>query len=366
MTLTTLLTTAATMKASDLHIFVGKRPIVRVSGQLTELSDQPVLTNALAQELSFAVLSAHQKEVFTETRELDLSYEIEGIGRFRINMFWEKGNVGLVARLIPEVVPSMEEIHLPQIAFDFTKKKDGLILITGPAGSGKSTTLASMINGINMDRGENIITLEDPIEFLFHPQKSIIKQRQLGQDMLSFQESLKYVLRQDPNIIMVGEMRDLETIAATITLAETGHLVFATLHTYNAAQTISRIIDVFPPSQQQQIRLQLSTTLQGIVSQRLLTKAGGGRVAVREVLVNTPAISTLIRDNKIQQIQSMIQTGADEGMMTMDQSLREMYESGAITEEDARAYATNPESVFNGQVKESATKKSKRMPMYMF
>lgn len=343
MTLTQLLTYAQQNKASDLHLYVGKRPIVRIGGRLQEIEKHDVLTSEMTQELAYGVLTPLQQKIFDEVKELDVSHEIDGIGRFRINLMWEKNTIGLIARLIPVVIPTMDELTLPPVAQDFIKMKSGLVLITGPAGSGKSTTLASMIDAINMGRGENIITLEDPIEFLFTPQKSIIRQRQLGQDMRAFSESLKYVLRQDPNVIMVGEMRDLETIAATITLAETGHLVFATLHTFSAAQTISRIVDVFPPEQQTQIRLQLATTLKGIISQRLVVTGNEQRIAVREVLLNTPAVATLIRENKLQQIETILQTSGGVGMCTMDHSVKELYKTGVINKDEATSYMAHPD-----------------------
>ncbi len=345
MTLNQLLTYAQQHAASDLHLYVGKRPIIRAGGRLREIEEQDVLTPGSVQDLAYSVLTPMQREFFDDGKELDVSHEIEGVGRFRINLMWEKNSVGLVARLIPVDIPTMDDLHIPEAAQNFINMKNGLVLITGPAGCGKSTTLASMIDAINNNRGENIITLEDPIEFLFTPNKSIIRQRQLGQDMRSFSESLKYVLRQDPNVIMVGEMRDLETIAATITLAETGHLVFATLHTFSAAETISRIVDVFPPSQQTQIRLQLATTLKGVVSQRLVVTQNEQRIAVREVLLNTPAVATLIRENKLQQIETVLQTNAGKGMCTMDTSVKDLYKKGLISHDEALSYMVHPETL---------------------
>ncbi|MFH0873862.1 MAG: type IV pilus twitching motility protein PilT [Candidatus Komeilibacteria bacterium] len=331
---------ASERKASDLHLIVGKPPILRVDGELKIISDMPVIKKADMESLLLSIITDTQKEKFLKERELDVSYELGGYSRYRINLHFEKDNMGMVARVISNVIPSMEELEMPPVALDMISKPQGLILVTGPTGCGKSTTLAAMIQRINDTRFANIITLEDPIEFIHAPIKSIIKQRQLGTDMISFGSALKHVLRQDPNVIMVGEMRDLETIAATITLAETGHLVLATLHTHNAAQTIDRIIDVFPPHQQAQVRLQLSVSLSGIISQKLLPRKGGGRVATREILVNNAAIANLIRENKIPQIRTIIQTSADLGMITMDQHLRMLLEQGLIDEPTAMAYST--------------------------
>ncbi len=319
------------MRASDFHLIAGLPAFVRVDGELVEL-DNKVFSPKDIENVVKAVLSELQFKKFLIEKELDFAHEIENY-RFRINLFWEKGNIGLAARIIPSIIPTMEEIGMPQVAYDLCKLDRGLILVTGPTGCGKSTTLAAMINYINQNRRVNIMTLEDPIEFIFKPEKSIIRQRQLGYDMLTFQNGLVHVLRQDPNIIMVGEMRNLETIATTITLAETGHLVFATLHTYSASQTIDRIIDTFPPHQQNQIRMQISITLQAVMSQRLVPGKDGGRVGAREILINNPAISNLIRENKVTQIKTAIQTGAREGMITMDNSLMQLYKDNKITKE---------------------------------
>ena len=248
-----------------------------------------------------------------------------------------------MARVISSEIPTMEDVKMPEVVYRLLDMYQGLILMTGPTGCGKSTTLAAMINHINTNKSAHIVTLEDPIEFLFKPQKSIVKQRQLHTDMITFQDALIHVLRQDPNVIMVGEMRDLATIAATITLAETGHLVLATLHTHNAAQTIDRIIDIFPSHQQQQIRLQVSMTLTGIISQNLIPQEGGGRVATREILLNTPAVANLIRENKIAQIKTVIQTSAKEGMITMDQDLINLYSKKLISKETAQSHMASPE-----------------------
>lgn len=328
--------------ASDVHIVSGQPPIIRVDGQLQNMREFKSLSPTEAAELCYSLLNAEQKEVFDTERELDIGYEIDGVSRFRINMHWEKGNAGMVSRIISRKIPTMEELVMPPITYDLCRLKQGLVLVTGPTGMGKSTTLAAMIDLINRERGVHVVTLEDPIEFVYEPKKAIIKQRQLGTDMMSFAQGLKHVLRQDPNVIMVGEMRDLETIASTITLAETGHLVLATLHTLNAAQTIDRIIDVFPPYQQSQVRLQISLFLKGIISQQLLPDARGGRVAAREVLINSPAIANLIRENKIAQIKTAIQTSAEDGMFTMDQNIKKLYLDGIVTEDVAMSYMSNP------------------------
>lgn len=338
MTINDLFKVATQAKASDLHLIVGKPPILRIDGELRVMPNTEVLNKTEAEKLVFSIITEKQKKEFLDNRDLDISYEITGFSRYRVNLFWEKDNVGLVARVISTDVPVLEDLGMPPIVHRLIERDQGLILVTGPTGCGKSTTLAAMIQRINELRFANIITLEDPIEYIFKPVKSIIKQRQLGTDMNTFQDALKHVLRQDPNVIMVGEMRDLETIAATITLAETGHLVLATLHTHNAAQTIDRIIDVFPPHQQAQVRLQLSMSLSGVISQKLLPKIGGGRVAAREILINTPAIANIIRENKIPQMRSVIQTSADVGMFSMDYNIRELMQNNLIDEATALAH----------------------------
>ena len=346
MTIEGLFRIAVEQKASDLHIVVGKPPILRIDGHLAEIENAETLTHEHAQELVYALLSDAQRAKLEKDRELDMSYEIPDLSRFRVNVHWEKGNIGLVARVVSNNIPTMEEILMPEIAYKLARLHDGLILVTGPTGCGKSTTLASMINLINKERNAHIITLEDPIEFIFKPDKSVIKQRELGSDILSFASGLKHSLRQDPDVLMVGEMRDLETIAATMTLAETGHLVLATLHTINAAQTVDRIIDVFPPYQQDQIRVQLSMTLRSVISQKLLNKqTGGGRVPAREVMLNNPAIANLIRENKVAQIKSVIQTSANEGMMTMDQDIKRIYQQNIISKETAISNMIDPRSL---------------------
>ena len=336
---------AVQSKASDLHLVAKQRPIIRIDGGLKKIEGQALLSREDVQELLFSILNETRKQDLIKKRDLDMSYEIEGLARFRVNMHWEKGNLGMVARIVTHNIPNMEEISMPQASYQLARLKDGLILVTGPTGCGKSTTLAAMINLINSERNCHIVTLEDPIEYIFEPTDSIIKQRELGSDVLTFASGLKHTLRQDPDVIMVGEMRDLETIAATMTLAETGHLVLATLHTINAAQTVDRIIDVFPPYQQDQIRVQLSMSLRGVISQRLLLKQNSGRTAAREILINNSAVSNLIRENKIAQIKTVIQTSADLGMVTMDQDIKRLFKQGLISKETAISNMLDPRAL---------------------
>lgn len=336
---------AVEKNASDLHLVVGKPPILRIDGVLLPIEGEVPLTEKAALDLIYSLMTDKQRQAYDTDREMDLSWSIDGGNRFRVNCHWEKGFPGMVARIISPRIPSLEELSMPSVVYDLMRLKQGLILLTGPTGSGKSTSLAAMIELVNTERAEHIVTLEDPVEFIYTPKKSIIKQRQLGTDMNSFAQALKHVLRQDPNVILVGEMRDLETIAATITLAETGHLVLATLHTYNAAQTVDRIIDVFPPYQQNQVRLQLSLFLKGVISQQLLPRKAGGRIAAREIMINTPAIANLVRENKVAQIKTVIQTSAHEGMTTMDQDLKRLYDAGEVEKEIAQLYMMNPEAL---------------------
>lgn len=334
-----LLRKAVEQRASDVHLAVGLVPMIRVDGALQPAASEPVTAEQLDRVIK-AIVSPQQLERFTSDLELDTAYHVQGVGRFRVNLHREKGVPGIVARVIPAVIPKMADIAMPDVAYDMARAKQGLVLVTGPTGQGKSTAMAAMVELVNQEQAANIVTLEDPIEYIFTPAKSIIKQRELGRDMISFAEALKHALRQDPNVIMVGEMRDLETIAAAITVAETGHLVLATLHTYNAAQSIERIVDVFPPHQQDQVRLQVSNVLRGIISQRLLPKVGGGRVAAREILVNTPAVASMIRENKIAQLRTTIETGVQFGMRTLEADLAQLVQAGAITKEVAEQYIT--------------------------
>lgn len=339
---------ASEKKASDLHLLVGQEPILRIDGDLVTVNSvwpgkefyAPLTDTDLAAALDL-LLDKDQKIRFFEDKDLDCGYSIDDI-RFRINFSYEKDNVRLVARVIEEKKPTLDEIGMPDVVKNLLESHQGLILVTGPTGCGKSTTLAAMINHINTTRSCNIITLEDPVEYIFNCDRSIISQRQLGSDMVSFSSGLKHVLRQDPNVIMIGEMRDLETISTAITLAETGHLVLATLHTYNAVQTIDRIIDIFPPFQQTQIKSQLSMLLTAVISQRLIPKNGGGRIAAREVLIRNAAVSNLIREGKTAQLKSVMETSRKEGMAVMDYHLKELYKAGEISKDVAQAYADNP------------------------
>jgi twitching motility protein PilT len=320
--------------------------MVRVDGELMPLDHADVISATIAHDLVYSLLTTTQQEVFERDRDLDISYELRDTSRFRVNLHWERGHVGLVARVIPPHIPTLEELTMPPLVGDLLRVDQGLILVTGPTGCGKSTSLASMIETINNERAANIVTLEDPVEFIFEPKLSIIRQRQLGTDITSFPAGLKHVLRQDPNVIMVGEMRDLETIATTITLAETGHLVLATLHTADCAQTINRVVDVFPEHQIEQVRIQLSFVLQAVMSQQLLSHASGsGRVLACETMIVNSAIRNLIRDQKIEQMQSAIQTGGKTGMQTMNQSLAEHYFKQRITFQEAMAHSLDPEDL---------------------
>jgi twitching motility protein PilT len=343
MTIDQIFSLATKKGASDVHLIVGLPPILRIGGNLKQIKDSKKLSSSEVESLVYKILTEQQKERFERERELDLSYQGKNEFRFRVNCFFERGNIGLVARIIPFKIPTMESLGMQEIIYDLVSEKQGLVLFTGPTGCGKSTSLAAIIESINQERSESIVTLEDPIEFVYTPKKSIIVQRQMGRDMLSFSEGLKHALRQDPNVLLVGEMRDLETISAALTLAETGHLVFATLHTHSANQTIDRIVDIFPPYQQEQIRLQLSLSLNAVIAQHLIPGAKESRTAVREIMINNHAISNLIRENKIPQIRSVIQTSSDEGMLTRDQDLKRLYKEELITKDVYQTYLEDGE-----------------------
>jgi twitching motility protein PilT len=333
-------------RASDLHLTAGAPPMVRVRGRLTAMEGYPTLTPTDTREIVYSILSGSQRQRFENNWQLDFAYQIPGRARFRVNAYFQRAAVGAAFRLIPfEVVP-FETLGLPPIVADFATRPRGLILVTGPTGSGKSTTLASLVDVINQTREEHIMTIEDPIEFLHQHKKCIVNQRELGSDAISFGDALKAALRQDPDVILVGEMRDLETISTAITAAETGHLVFATLHTQDTPQTIDRIIDVFPSTQQGQIRAQLSVALQGIMTQTLLPTAdGAGRCVAAEVLVPTPAVRNLIREGKSHQIYSVLQTGGQYGMQTMDAALAGLVRMGKITQQLAESRAHSAEEL---------------------
>ncbi len=332
-------------KASDLHLQVGLPPMLRVDGALKAVSGVESLNEELVEQLIFAILDDDQKQILLKDKEFDFSFAFGDLGRFRVNAFHEKGNLAAALRLIPNEIASIEQLGLPHIVTKFADYPRGLVLVTGPTGSGKSTTLAALVNKINHERAEHIVTIEDPIEFTHKSAKSVIVQREVHYDTFSFSAALRSSLRQDPDVVLIGEMRDLETIASAITIAETGHLVFATLHTNSAAQSIDRMIDVFPPHQQPQIRSQLSNILMAICSQRLIPAIGGGRIAAAEVLIGTPAVRNIIREGKSHQLDAVIQTGAEFGMQSMDKTLVNLIHNGTITYDEARNYAVDLEEL---------------------
>jgi len=332
--------------ASDLHLTVGRPPMVRITGRLIPSGYETTLSADETKGLVYSILTDDQKAQFEEEQELDFSIGIPGLSRFRVNIFRQRGCVAGVFRTIGENLPNFEDLGLSETVRQLARLPRGLVLVTGPTGSGKSTTLAAMINLINQEQEGHIVTIEDPIEFIHPHVRCTVNQRELGHDTLSIPRALKSVLREDPNVILVGEMRDLETIAAALTLAETGHLVLSTLHTQGAAETVDRIIDVFPQYQQEQIRVTLAASLKGVISQILLPRTDGhGRVAAREVMVATAGIAALIREAKTHQIYSAIQTGMHDGMATMEQSLKELYQAGAISLEDALSKANHPQEL---------------------
>src|SRR5690348_4802887 len=334
------------LKASDLHMTVGAPPVVRVRGELRALEHYPPLNSKDTRDLIYGILSNDQRKRLEQDWQVDFSYSVPAYGRFRVNAYMQRASVGAAFRLIPAEIKSIDELGLPGAIHEFVKKPRGFVLVTGPTGSGKSTSLAAMVDEINQTRKEHILTIEDPIEFLHRHKSCVVNQREIGNDAQSFALGLKAALRQDPDVILVGEMRDLETISTALTAAETGHLVFATLHTQDTAQTIDRIIDVFPPHQQQQVRVQLSVALQGIMTQQLLPTAdGSGRVAVCEVLSLTPAVRNLIREGKTHQIHSVLQTSAAKGMQSMDAALATTVRAGKITRELAEARSSQPEEL---------------------
>jgi len=341
-----LLTKAIKEGASDLHIVVGAPPTIRLHGNLEPLPGYPRLKPEDTQEIIYSVMNEEQVAEFESEKECDMSFGIDGLSRFRLNVYRDRGSVVAAFRAIPFEIMSFEDLGLPRVAADFAYRPLGLVLICGPTGSGKSTTLASILDRINRERSVHVITIEDPIEYLHHHNRSIINQREVNSDTKSFGAALKRVLRQDPDVILIGEMRDPETIQAALTVAETGHLAFATLHTNDALQTINRIVDVFPSSQQDQVRTQLSFVLEGVLVQQLIPRSDGtGRVLGLEIMIPNPAIRALIRAEKIEQIPSMIEIGTGEGMMTMNQSLYRLTRRGAISMDLAMKRSSNPEGL---------------------
>lgn len=328
-------------KASDLHLQVGLPPMLRVDGSLIAIQNIAPLDEQTVEALVFAVLDQDQRQILLKDKEFDFSFAFGTLGRFRVNAFHERGNVAAAFRLIPNDIKTITELGMPNIVKSFADYPRGLVLVTGPTGSGKSTTLAALVDKINTERAMHIVTIEDPIEFTHKSKRSAVVQREVHYDTYSFSAALRSSLRQDPDVVLIGEMRDLETISAAITIAETGHLVFATLHTNSASQSIDRMIDVFPPHQQPQIRTQLSNILMAICSQRLVPAIGGGRVVAAEVLITNPAVRNIIREGKVHQLDAVIQTGADQGMQTMDRTLVGLVQSGMVTYDNAREVAVD-------------------------
>jgi len=331
--------------ASDLHMVVGVPPMLRIDGELSPVPNEPILTPELMQKALEEVLKKEQWEALTVNKEIDFSLSFSQKARFRVNAYTQKGSLAVAFRRIPLIIPRMDDLGLPKLLHKFTTLRQGFILVTGPTGHGKSTTLAAMINEINETRSTHIVTIEDPIEFVFTPIKSIISQREMHEDTHSWSIALRSILREDPDVVLIGEMRDYETIASALTIAETGHLVFATLHTNSAAETIDRIVDVFPEEQQSQVKLQLSNVLEAVVSQRLIPAIAGGRVVASEAMIATSAIKNAIREGKTHQIPSIIQTSSDVGMYTIENSLAALVKEGRITADTAMNFALSPDEL---------------------
>ena len=336
-----LLLITAKQNASDLHLIIGQQPTLRIDSVLVPIQNELLLTPEATEGLVGALLTPEQKESFLRRKELDFSYSLDEKARFRVNVYFQRGSMSVAFRFIPSKIRTIDELSLPPIMHDFTKLSQGFFLAVGPAGQGKSTTLAALVDEINHQRTEHIITIEDPIEYIFIQNRSIISQREVGQDTLTFHKALRSVLRQDPDVIMIGEMRDPISISTALTAAETGHLVFSTLHTNSAAQTIDRIIDTFPPEQQSQIASQLAATLVGIISQRLIPKLGGGRVPAYEIMMVNSAIKNLIREKKIYQVDLVIETSSQEGMITLNHSLADLVKRGVVSRGNAELHSTN-------------------------
>ena len=328
-------------RASDLHLQVGLPPMLRVDGRLQPVANTKPIDVETAERLIFSILDEQQKEILLKDKEFDFSFSFGDLGRFRVNAFHEKGNLAAAMRLIPNEIPTLSELGLPSVVSTFADFPRGLVLVTGPTGSGKSTTLAALIDKINSERAEHIITIEDPIEFTHKSKRSVVAQREVHYDTYSFSAALRSVLREDPDVVLIGEMRDLETISAAVTIAETGHLVLATLHTNSASQSIDRMVNVFPPHQQPQIKAQLGNILQAICSLRLIPAIGGGRIVAAEILIANPAVRNIIREGKSHQLDQVIQTGAKEGMQSMDYTLARLVQEGQISYDEARNYAVD-------------------------
>lgn len=328
-------------RASDLHLQVGLPPMLRIDGALAPMHGSEILDEQMVETLIFAILDQDQRQILIKDKEFDFSFAFGTLGRFRVNAYHERGNLSAALRLIPNEIKTISELGMPNVVINFADYPRGLVLITGPTGSGKSTTLAALVDKINTERAQHIITIEDPIEFTHKSKRSAVVQREVHYDTYSFSAALRSSLRQDPDVVLIGEMRDLETISAAITIAETGHLVFATLHTNSASQSVDRMIDVFPPHQQAQIRAQLSNILMAICSQRLIPAIGGGRVVAAEILISNPAVRNIIREGKSHQLDAVIQTGADQGMQTMDRTLVNLVQNGTVTYDNAREVAVD-------------------------
>jgi len=336
-----LLQEVINQRASDLHLQVGLSPVLRIDGVLGPIANTPVLNEEMVEKLVFSILDQDQQQILLKDKEFDFSFAFGDLGRFRVNAFHERGNIAAALRLIPNEMPTIAELGLPQVVEKFAEFPRGLVLVTGPTGSGKSTTLAALVDKINNEKAEHIITIEDPIEFTHKSKRSVVVQREVHYDTYSFNAALRSALREDPDVVLIGEMRDLETISAAITIAETGHLVFATLHTNSASQSIDRMVNVFPPHQQPQIKSQLANILQAICSQRLIPSIGGGRLAAAEILIANAAVKNIIREGKTHQLDAVIQTSAQEGMQSMDRTLVTLVQSGQITYEEARNFAVD-------------------------
>ncbi|MGE0002481.1 MAG: type IV pilus twitching motility protein PilT [Fimbriimonadaceae bacterium] len=334
---------AVERRASDIHLTTGLPPMIRVDGEVMPL-DYEIVTPDQSQRLMYEILTDDNLEKFEQTHELDFGYTVKGLARFRVNVYMQRGSVAAALRMIPNRIPSYDDLRLPQTVREIAQRSSGLVLVTGPTGSGKSTTIAAMIDDINANRSAHILTIEDPIEYLHRHKKCMVNQREMHSDTYSFHNSLRAVLREDPDIILVGELRDLETIEAALTLAETGHLVFGTLHTRNAPATIDRVVDVFPSDQQDQIRVLLANTIEGIVSQQLLPKLGGGRTAALEIMTGVAAVKNLIREGKTHQMYSVIETSKNVGMKTMDSSLAELFRSGYVSYEECLLRAVDKDT----------------------